>query len=216
MELVYVADPMCSWCYGFGKELTDVRKILPDLPLRIVVGGIRAGATDILDDAGKRFRLHHWGLVENASGLPFNREGLMARENFVYDTEPICRAVVAARLLVPQGDLLTLFRALQEAFYVDARDTTDGKVLAEVATQALNRQGHDVSAKTFLDQWSSDAAIAATIEDFHTARSWGISSFPALRLHHGGRLYRVSDGYARAGDIAQQLTRVIDAASAAA
>jgi putative protein-disulfide isomerase len=216
MELVYVGDPMCSWCYGFGKELTEVRKLLPDLPLRIVVGGIRAGATDILDEAGKRFRLHHWGLVENASGLPFNREGLMAREGFVYDTEPICRAVVTARLLVPQCDLLTVFRALQEAFYVDARDTTDGKVLAEVAVHALNRQGHDVSAETFLALWSSDAAIADTIEDFHTARSWRVSSFPALRLHHGGRLYHVSDGFARAEDVARKLTQVIDVASAAA
>jgi putative protein-disulfide isomerase len=67
-----------------------------------VVGGLRAGATDVLDDAGKQFRLLHWARVEAASGLPFNREGLMVRENFVYDTEPICRAVVTARILAPR------------------------------------------------------------------------------------------------------------------
>ncbi|CAG2131170.1 hypothetical protein LMG19282_00386 [Cupriavidus campinensis] len=216
MELVYVGDPMCSWCYGFGKELTEVRERFPDLPLRIVVGGIRAGATDILDEAGKRFRLHHWSRVESASGLPFNRDGLMARENFVYDTEPICRAVVTARQLFPQSDLLAVFRALQAAFYVDALDTTDGKALADVAAQALNRQGHAVSAQTFLDQWLSDAAIAATVEDFRTARGWGISSFPALVLDHGGRLHHVSGGYAHASDVAQQLKHVMEAASAAA
>jgi putative protein-disulfide isomerase len=45
-----------------------------ELSIEIVVGGSRAGATDILDDAGKRFRLEHWAKVEQASGLPF-RDG---------------------------------------------------------------------------------------------------------------------------------------------
>ncbi|SDC68990.1 putative protein-disulfide isomerase [Cupriavidus sp. YR651] len=216
MELIYVGDPMCSWCYGFGKEMTALRERFPELPLRIVVGGIRAGATDILDDAGKQFRLQHWSRVEAASGLPFNREGFVARENFVYDTEPICRAVVAARQLAPQADLLAIFRALQHAFYVDARDTTDGKTLAEVATQALTRQGHDIAVETFLATWASEAARTATVDDFRTARSWGISSFPALVLGHAGKLYRVSAGYAPVADIAQQLEHVLQATSAAA
>ena len=28
MKLVYVADPMCSWCYGFGKEMTELDRSL--------------------------------------------------------------------------------------------------------------------------------------------------------------------------------------------
>jgi putative protein-disulfide isomerase len=71
MKLVLVADPMCSWCYGFGKEMTSLQERHPEMSLEIVVGGLRAGATDILDDAGKRFRLEHWAKVEQASGLPF-------------------------------------------------------------------------------------------------------------------------------------------------
>ena len=126
MKLVYVGDPMCSWCYGFGKELAQLRAALPALELEIVVGGLRAGGTEILDDAAKQFRLQHWARVEAASGLPFNREALLARQGFVYDTEPVCRAVVAARRLAPQSDLLAVFRALQHAFYAEGRDTTDG------------------------------------------------------------------------------------------
>lgn len=49
MKLIYVGDPMCSWCYGFGKELSALVAHVPDLNLEIVVGGSRAGATDILD-----------------------------------------------------------------------------------------------------------------------------------------------------------------------
>ena len=125
MQLIFVGDPMCSWCYGFGKELSAVLQARPDLPLQIVVGGLRAGGSEVLDEAGKQFRLTHWARVEAASGLPFNREALMARKGFVYDTEPICRAVVAARNIAPEAPLLDVFRALQHAFYVDGLDTTD-------------------------------------------------------------------------------------------
>jgi putative protein-disulfide isomerase len=117
MKLIYIGDPMCSWCYGFGKELSEVMQSLPELRLEIVVGGLRAGATDVLDDAGKRFRLAHWARVEEASGLPFNRDALLARENFVYDTEPICRVVTEA--LARAGHALDGAQ-VRQAFEADA------------------------------------------------------------------------------------------------
>ncbi len=216
MELIYIGDPMCSWCYGFGKEMTALHERFPDLPLRIVVGGIRAGATDVLDDAGKRFRLQHWARVEQASGLAFNREAFLAREGFVYDTEPVCRAVVTARQLAPDADLLAVFRALQHAFYVDGLDTTDGAVLSAVAVQALARQQHEVAVETFLSIWNSQATIDETAQDFRTARQWGVSSFPTLALRNGDRLYQVGAGYAPVDALASQLEQVMKAARAAA
>jgi hypothetical protein len=101
MKPIFVGDPVCSWCYGFGKELSALPARHPALPVEILVGGLRAGATDVLDENGRQFRLMHWARVEESSGLPFNRKAL-AHENFVYDTEPICRAVVTARRMVPE------------------------------------------------------------------------------------------------------------------
>ncbi|RBA24324.1 DsbA family protein [Herminiimonas fonticola] len=160
MKLIFVGDPMCSWCYGFGKEMTALAKLHPELPLEIVVGGLRAGTTDVLDEAGKNIRLTHWARVEEASGLPFNREGLMARKNFVYDTEPICRAVVAARVVAPDADLLAVFRALQHGFYVEAVDTTDGHVLARLASDALRKLGYSIDMTAFYKVWEADSTIA--------------------------------------------------------
>lgn len=208
MKLIYVADPMCSWCYGFGKEMTAFHENHPELPLQIVVGGLRAGATDVLDEDGKQFRLHHWARVEQLSGLPFNRDGLMARQGFVYDTEPICRAVVAARILAPQADLLAVFRALQRAFYVSALDTTSGEVLAEVGATALTATGFAVDAETFLATWKAQATIDAARADFALARSMGVNSFPALFLENKGKLHRVGAGYAHVDVLEQELARL--------
>jgi putative protein-disulfide isomerase len=196
---------MCSWCYGFGKELTLLEKRRPDITLKIVLGGLRAGATDVLDDAGKQFRLHHWERVEEASGLPFNRDGLLARTGFVYDTEPICRAVVTARILRPQADILSVFRAFQHAFYVDALDTTNGAVLAEVGSRALETVGHPVSAEEFLQKWKLRSTIEETSTDFSTARAIGVSSFPALFLRKEGRLQLVSPGYSKVDELEARL-----------
>jgi putative protein-disulfide isomerase len=206
MKLIYVGDPMCSWCYGFGKEMTALRERRPDIPLEIVVGGLRAGGTDVLDDAGKRFRLHHWAQVEQASGLPFNRAGLIARKGFVYDTEPICRAVVTARILAPDSDLLPVFRALQRAFYVDALDTTDGEVLAKAGAAALGEVGFSIEPDDFLAVWRRQSTIDAARADFANARSMGVTSFPALFLEQDGKLRSVSPGYTHVESLEQALS----------
>ncbi|KRB55341.1 thioredoxin [Rhizobium sp. Root708] len=205
MELVLAADPMCSWCYGFGKQMELLLQRRPDASLRIVLGGLRAGATDVLDDAGKQFRLHHWAKVEEASGVPFNREGLLARTGFVYDTEPVCRAVVTARILRPEADMLKVFRAFQHAFYVAALDTTDGAVLADVGHRALEELGHPVSAADFLATWKKRSTIEEAATDFATARAMGVSSFPTLFLKNGGILSRVGAGYAHVDQLQKHL-----------
>ncbi|TBZ99572.1 DsbA family protein [Rhizobium leguminosarum] len=205
MELVLAADPMCSWCYGFGKQMELLLERRPDLSLKIILGGLRAGATDVLDDAGKQFRLHHWGKVEEASGVPFNREGLLARKGFVYDTEPVCRAVVTARILRPEADLLSVFRAFQHAFYVDALDTTDGAVLAETGSRALAELGHPVASEEFLAEWNKRSTIEEAATDFATVRAMGVSSFPTLFLKKGETLRKVGAGYAHVDELEKHL-----------
>ncbi|RDK08606.1 DsbA family protein [Cupriavidus lacunae] len=214
MELIFVGDPMCSWCYGFGKELSALTARFPQLPLRIVAGGLRAGATDVLDNAGKQMRLQHWARVEQASGLPFNRQGLLDRTGFVYDTEPICRAVVTARDLAPDADLLAVFRALQHAFYVDALDTTDGRVLAEAGSQALTRLGFAVRADTFLARWQAPEIQAQAQADFALARSWNIRSFPALLLRVGNELHMIAGSYSAAEMLERRLHAVLEETAA--
>ena len=215
MKLLFVGAPMCSWCYGFGKELGALTARHPELPLQILVGGVRAGATDILDDSGKQFRLGHWSRVEELSGLAFNRKAFLARENFVYDTEPVCRAVVTARELAPQADLLGVFRALQHAFYVDGLDTTNGQVLTQVALAALEKAGHALDATAFYRHWSASATIEATRTEFAYVRAMGVYSFPALLLEFNDQLIEISPGYASAAQLESRLNAVLAQAIAA-
>lgn len=208
MKLIYIADPMCSWCYGFGKELSALKAQFPEIALEVIVGGVRAGETEVMDEKMKQFRLSHWARVEKMSGLPFNRDAFAALEGFVYDTEPVCRAVVTSRQLAPKADILAVFRALQHAFYAEGRDTTDGSILAEVAVGALHKQGVELTAEEFLEHWQSSQIIRDTGADFSKARELGVQSFPTLVVERDARLYLLSQGYASGAELAQRLDQL--------
>ena len=97
-HFVYFADPMCSWCYGFGPVMAELRRRFEGrLGLRLVMGGLRAGNTEPMRDKDREYIRGAWARVGEASGQPFDN-AFFERASFTYDTEPACRAVVAMRL----------------------------------------------------------------------------------------------------------------------
>jgi len=199
MRLIYVADPMCSWCYGFGPQLADLRKRLADtvgapVPVTLITGGLRPGQREPMAADKRDEILHHWHAVAERSGMPFDQspEVAMRRDGFVYDTEPACRVVVMAREHWAEDDerVLTLFHAVQRAFYADGRDTTQADVLREVAV------ANGVEAEHFDTVFDTEALRNETREDFRLSRRWGINGFPSLLAEQGGTLYQIGRGYA--------------------
>lgn len=201
MTLVFAGDPMCSWCYGFAKELDAALEQLPPIPFQVRVAGIWADGRQLLDDEAKHFRLSHWARVEAAAGVPFNRAALMARTHFRYNSEPISRAFVAGLHLAPSVHALRLFRALQRAFYVEGLDTTDEAVLAAVLAKALADQGHPVQSGQALDAMGLHAVHQQVREHFAKVRSWRLSSFPKLLLVDGHNTTVLLHGFATAAEI---------------
>ena len=187
MRLVYFADPMCSWCYGFGPALARALERRPATRLDLVMGGLRAFNTDVLTPSFRETLLGHWRHVADASGLPFN-PGALDREGFVYDTEPACRAVVTARESDP-AKAFGLLEALQRAFYRDGRDVTQAGVLTDIAIAG----GFDGDA--FRSRFESDALREATRRDFAATQALGIGGFPTLAAGDGPRLTLVTAGY---------------------
>lgn len=172
-QLVYFADPMCSWCWGFSPVIEAARDRFGDrLPIRLIMGGLRPGTTEVMDEAAKRMIRDHWDHVHEASGQPFDY-AFFEREGFVYDTEPACRAVVAAGRLKPELALDLLLR-LQEAFYSRNRDITARDTLCDLAaTLGLDREG-------FAEAFDDEATVAQTRRHFATSQRAGVTGFPTL------------------------------------
>ncbi|HWT71372.1 MAG TPA: DsbA family protein [Oxalicibacterium sp.] len=208
VKLIYIADPMCSWCYGFGPELTTLVNGLQDVPVDIVLGGLRPYTSEPMDAVQKTEILSHWRKVAESSGLPFVDTALND-EGFIYNTEPACRAVVSARLLAPHL-ALDVFHAIQHGFYAEGLDTTRADVLARLCVAVLNKNGVDVDEAAFMQTWGTEETIAATHADFVQTQRWGVRGFPTLVLERGGELHLVSSGFTRTEQLVEQLQALVD------
>ncbi|GGC79844.1 DsbA family protein [Undibacterium terreum] len=210
-QLLYIADPMCSWCYGFGPELDAFLAAVPDVAMDIITGGLRAYNTEVMDEEKKATILGHWQHVAEASGLPFSNAG-MSQPGFIYDTEPACRAVVAARTvadeLSPRAKL-AVFRAIQHAFYAEGKDVTKDDVLSEVCVNSLNAvDGGGYDIHSFMETMTAHATAAETREEFEQTQRWGIRGFPALLVVHEGALHMLASGYTKTANLLASLQQV--------
>ena len=193
MNLIYIADPMCSWCYGFGKTLDALLAEAGDaapLQLALLMGGLRPYTSEPLAPQRAAEIVGHWQHVHEASGLPFAQAPHTAlhEPGFVYDTEPGSRATVTVRTLAPK-QVWRYFKAVQQAFYAEGRNVTRPEVLAELA----ERQG--VPRSEFAPAFATEAMREATRRDFAQSQALGIRGFPALLAEHAGQLHLVSHGY---------------------
>lgn len=199
--LVYFADPMCSWCYGFGPELEALLRERPATRVDVVMGGLRPYNTEPASPAFREMLAGHWAQVARETGLGFN-DAALAREGFIYDTEPACRAVVAMRAM-DAARALPYLRRVQLAFFTRGLDVTDAAVLADLAA------AEGVDRAVFLAAHASDEAKAAARQDFAATQQTGVTGFPTLAAGYPDRRYfLVTSGFARAAVLADRLDRI--------
>ncbi|MEX0790108.1 MAG: DsbA family protein [Actinomycetota bacterium] len=197
-EIIYVGDPMCSWCWGIAPQLDELQRRLPGAGFRVITGGLRPGpnARQMDDDLAAHLE-HEWTLIEQATGQPFD-QSTIARRDFLYDTEPACRAVALMRLFEPTR-AWPLFKRIQKAFYAEAVITTSLEMLAPLVREVGGDAGQMQAA--FDSEEFRDAAWA----DFTVAREWGITSFPTVIARVGDQGHLLTIGYSNAEVMLERL-----------
>lgn len=197
LRLIYLGDPMCSWCWGIAPELERLRTRVT-LPLDVVVGGLRQGPSADRMNATTAARLaEHWRHVEERSGQPFDFS-ILDDHTWTYDTEPACRAVVTMRRVAP-AHTLDWFATLQRAFYAEGRLLDDPTTIADLAA------AFPVDPGTFVEAWASRDVVKETWRDFSWARSIGVQAFPTIVLEHPGGLRAIAHGYTTAEAMYERL-----------
>ena len=172
-KLVYFADPMCSWCYGFSPVITGLAEHFAGrLGLEVVMGGLRPGTTEPMREKDRDYIRGAWTRVAAASGQHFNH-AFFDRERFVYDTEPACRAVVTMRRRSP-GQALPYLARVSRAFYAENQDVTDAAVLARLAGE------FGETPEAFAMAMLEPEARNETFRDFMLAQQLGIQGYPAV------------------------------------
>jgi len=169
-ELIFIIDPMCSWCWGFHPVIKELREKHSDrYHYSLVVGGLRTKGQMAWTQESRDYLAQNWNAVNKATNQPFNFT-LLNRERFDYDTYPACRAIVTVRELWGDEASFNYLEKIQEAFYARGEDTTSVERLADYVEDREN----------FLAFYNTERAEILMQHDFSKAHSMGANAFPSV------------------------------------
>jgi len=174
--LIYVHDPMCSWCWGFEPVRAQLFSALAGrVPIRRLVGGL-APDSDAPMPAEMRLGLQQtWRRIQQTiPGTEFNFE-FWSKCTPRRSTYPANRAVIAARRQGEEYDE-PMTNRIQRAYYLEARNPSDNSTLIELAADL----GLDV------ERFAAHLADATTEQmltaEIRSSRAMWINSFPSLAV----------------------------------
>jgi putative protein-disulfide isomerase len=186
--LIYIADPMCSWCWGFSPVLEEITRIFQArVSFQLMLGGLRSGNTERFDESRRAYILQHWHAVHERTGQPFNFDFRMG-STFTYDTEPASRGTVVTKQLMP-GKEWEFLKHVQWSFYVKNIDVTNPEILEEVAVTV------GLDGSQFRQAFHDPHTKQLVWEDFDQSRQLGVDGFPTLLGQRGCSISTVMHGF---------------------
>ena len=200
-EIIYVGDPMCSWCWGISPVLNELKAKYEGIyKFKVVVGGLRPGGGDAWTPEFKTFLKHHWEEVNERSGQPFSYS-LFDKASFNYDTEPSCRAILCYRALSPLHELI-FFEAIQHKFYVENEDPNEVQFYKSIC------EAHNLNYTEFEKLFLSQEMKQATHKEFLLNRSWGVNAYPTILFKSNERMDVLSRGYTNLNNLVEKINKI--------
>jgi putative protein-disulfide isomerase len=200
LHLLYFANPMCSWCWGFQPVIHALAE--RGYPITVAMGSMGADRARPMREIDRAKVREHWQHVIERTGQPFDF-GFFEREGFVYDTEPACRAIAVLRSRYPALALPFLGR-LQERFYALGQDITDPYVLCEAAGE------FGIAADRFDTAFRDPSTLAEIAAEWQQTAGLGVTGYPTLLALQPGRPEVVTIGWRPLDDVLASLDALQD------
>jgi putative protein-disulfide isomerase len=201
MKLIFILDPMCSWCWGFRPVFEQLKQALPDgVQLQYVMGGLAPDSDEPMPQETRNYVKSQWKQVSSETGAEFNWEFWQCCEPR-RSTYPSCRAVIAAGL---QNDSARpeMIYAIQRAYYLNAKNPSDQDTLIACAQEI------GLDEEQFKSDIQSELVEEQLQEELNLRRQLGVTGFPALRLEADGLLNSIEIDFKDAGRILQQINQM--------
>jgi len=202
-ELLYFHDPMCSWCWAFRPVWTDLCAQLPaGMTVRRVVGGL-APDSDVPMPPEMRVKLKGtWQTIEQrVPGTRFNFAfwDVCTPRRSTYNA---CRAVLAAARLAPthEGPMI---QAIQQAYYLQARNPSDISTLVDLAVDIGLDRAH------FAAELTGAEVQQRLEEEIALAHNAPINGFPSLVVHMPLGMRPIKLDYLQAAPMRQQIAAML-------
>lgn len=198
-KLIYVHDPMCSWCFGFSKVYQQLTEQLPgNVALIRLLGGLAPDTDEIMPESTRQMVQQNWRRIEQQiPGVEFNYD-FWTKCQPRRATYPACRAVIAAR---EQGDEydISMTRQIQQAYYRQARNPSDNETLIELAGEL------GLDQERFSVQLVAEHTQQRLLDEIANTRAIGVSGFPSLVLQNDDGLQSVLINYTDVDAVLEQI-----------
>ena len=199
-KLIYVYDPMCSWCWGYRETWLKLQAALGGkLAIEYKVGGLAPDSDEPMPKDMQQFLQQTWKRIEQQLGTPFNHEFWQTAQPR-RSTYPACRAVLVARQHNKEHEMLY---AIQTAYYLNAQNPSDISTLASLAEQI------GLEKNVFIKEIESEKINSLLMAEINQARSLPIQGFPSLVLENKGKYAAIPVNYQDWQSTYQQIKDVI-------
>lgn len=199
-SLYHVHDPMCSWCYVFKPTLDELRKHLADnIKLVHVVGGLAKHSDEVMPKEMQEKIEAIWYEIEDVVGTKFNhdfwKECKPRRSTYL-----ACQATILARDEDKEDEMI---EAIQEAYYLKAKNPSDASTLIELAKNI------GMDEKKFEEDLKSQKIEEDLQNELNFRRSLNVRSFPSLILKSEKELYPINIKYNDYESMLNQINNIV-------
>lgn len=205
VKIIYVFDPMCGWCFGFGNVMkTFAANHKDSFDFDIISGGMVVGEREgpVGDFADYILSAYH--RVEEYSGAKFGQpylDQLKTKSIWSSSVKPAI-AIETFKTFHPEH-AIAFAHAVQSAYFVDGKDLRDEQVYKTLIAP------YHINENEFISKLNSDTLYQTTLTGFQTSSNLGVTGFPAVIMVHKGKYYAVARGYTNIETLTQNIQSVL-------
>lgn len=191
-QLLYIFDPLCTWCYGTSALVQRLAEEFADqVSITVLSGGMITGADVGLIGEDWELTWQRAQQVARVTGAEFGAgfEQLGAAGTYRQDSEPPSRALMVFKQLDPLEREAAFAHAIQRAYFVDGQD------LNEPTTYLGLARTFGLDAQEFRRWYDNEASRQATQHEFDVVSRLGVQGFPTLIFAQGSQGYVLARGY---------------------
>ena len=197
--LFYIHDPMCSWCWAFRKTWLEIQQqLLGKVPVAYLAGGLAPDSDEPMPVSMQLEIQGYWHKVQqHVPETEFNFD-FWTNNQARRSTYAACRATIAARRQNAEKEMIV---AIQQAYYLHAKNPSDSNVLIDLAVEL----GLDI--ELFTERLNHPETQQRLLAEIRFGRHLGAQGFPSLILQHDNTNHFIAIDYNNADAVLQEIAK---------
>lgn len=211
LELIYVYDALCGWCYGFSGVITQIFDDYKDqFSFEVISGGIILSDREGPISGSAELIKTHLPRIEETTGVIFGDGFWQVLEDGtrIQSSEKPAIALAVFKSFLPE-QVVSFAADLQKAQFNAGADLS----LDETYQSIINN--YKIPAGEFLTKLNSEEFKQAAYYEFALAKQLQVSGYPAAFIKvHDRNFHMIAKGYADYETMKLRITNVLNQLSA--